>query len=271
MELIPLTDPAPISIHALLTESDQLRLLRRAAQIYFYPRSPYGERPCAGRIRCASMAFLSTLSLRRATIGPQVVADRVGISIHALLTESDSRGSVSMPRYLNFYPRSPYGERQSASYNAYLEDSISIHALLTESDHHNRYRFPHYRISIHALLTESDGFQGGQQLIGNNFYPRSPCGERPAHRFDGGEPSGISIHALLAESDFGKQKFNIGSPKFLSTLSLRRATSWQTCATDQQPNFYPRSPCGERLNQIISTNKRFNFYPRSPCGERQPE
>ena len=35
-----------------------------------------------------------------------------------------------------------------------------------------------------------------------------------------------------------------------------------------QHNFYPRSPCGERL-QIADIQITFaDFYPRSPCGER---
>ena len=58
----------------------------------------------------------------------------------------------------------------------------------------------------------------------NNFYPRSPCGERPAHCFDGGEASGISIHALLAESDYSAIYNSHCKALFLSTLSLRRAT-----------------------------------------------
>ena len=34
-------------------------------------------------------------------------------------------------------------------------------------------------------------------------------------------------------------------------------------------NFYPRSPCGERLAGPSGPAFLFNFYPRSPCGERQ--
>ena len=67
--------------------------------------------------------------------------------------------------------------------------------------------FQRIAISIHALLAESD-------LI--NTY----------HRIFG---EGISIHALLAESDGGPiVQLDIGT-KFLSTLSLRRATPfiWQ--------------------------------------------
>ena len=34
-------------------------------------------------------------------------------------------------------------------------------------------------------------------------------------------------------------------------------------------NFYPRSPCGERLpSKLKPPVKTHNFYPRSPCGER---
>ena len=57
----------------------------------------------------------------------------------------------------------------------------------------------------------------------SNFYPRSPCGERPAHVLGFGVSAVISIHALLAESD---------------DPALR--------AQKVKPDFYPRSPCGER-------------------------
>ena len=103
----------------------------------------------------------------------------------------------------------------------------------------------------------------------------------------------ISIHALLAESD--AMWFITGCPmqKFLSTLSLRRATSGCGTIMSKYPHFYPRSPCGERLS-LFSVEADFTrisihallaesdnivwhvlnraryFYPRSPCGERQP-
>ena len=73
-------------------------------------------------------------------------------------------------------------------------------------------------ISIHALLAESDN--STMNLVTGttkNFYPRSPCGERLKALFDTevGIPflstlidlvdspvAKISIHALLAESDY---------------------------------------------------------------------
>ena len=60
-------------------------------------------------------------------------------------------------------------------------------------------------------------------LIVSNFYPRSPCGERLQGQCPPGKEPVISIHALLAESDVnGDAPLN--------------------CFV----NFYPRSPCGER-------------------------
>ena len=106
----------------------------------------------------AGKLFLSTLSLRRATLG------RVGAGLHMS----------------NFYPRSPCGERQALGLPGWLRTLISIHALLAESDLCWTVSFSAGRISIHALLAESD-INGLRHKCANfYFYPRSPCGERPA-------------------------------------------------------------------------------------------
>ena len=76
-------------------------------------------------------------------------------------------------------------------------------------------------ISIHALLAESDVGAISQLQCILDFYPRSPCGERPSKTLQNWQKPHISIHALLAESDRG-WTLNINGPmKFLSTLSLR--------------------------------------------------
>ena len=102
-----------ISIHALLAESDKCSLSNPRKKPYFYPRSPCGERrpaggrtnstpdfyprsPCGERpvmhnIVFMPREFLSTLSLRRATINTYHRIFGGGISIHALLAESDLR------------------------------------------------------------------------------------------------------------------------------------------------------------------------------------
>ena len=150
-----------------------------------------------------------------------------------------------------------------------MPTQISIHALLAESDQRSASSLPSKSISIHALLAESDmpliRFCPGT----NNFYPRSPCGERRnvdcnyrsgCHYFYPRSPCGerpgenlinsigliISIHALLAESDDNKPTQSAGYKQFLSTLSLRRATNCTSIGRPKRLYFYPRSPCGER-------------------------
>mgnify|MGYP001329655784 CR=1 FL=1 len=81
---------AVISIHALLAESDVLRQGLGSWSSYFYPRSPCGERLIFAARHMAVGVFLSTLSLRRATL---------------------QRPAFSSP-CRNFYPRSPCGERR---------------------------------------------------------------------------------------------------------------------------------------------------------------
>ena len=56
---------------------------------------------------------------------------------------------------------------------------ISIHALLAESDWYNLHTTRGLEISIHALLAESDHKRPPPVKDLRNFYPRSPCGERP--------------------------------------------------------------------------------------------
>ena len=81
-------------------------------------------------------------------------------------------------------------------------------------------------ISIHALLAESDGCLCSQDRDDRDFYPRSPCGERrtrPIVVIGGGD--------FYPRSPCGERPTNAGRnglwPKFLSTLSLRRATQDQ--------------------------------------------
>ena len=78
----------------------------------------------------------------------------------------------------------------------------------------------------------------------------------------------ISIHALLAESDWLFLLPFCTRQQFLSTLSLRRATLVVTAFPGSVDNFYPRSPCGERPEHPQHKHVCMHFYPRSPCGER---
>ena len=80
-------------------------------------------------------------------------------------------------------------------------------------------------ISIHALLAESDGMSFSDMYPYDNFYPRSPCGERLVVNKQRPR-SYIFLSTLsLRRATFGKNKNAAESQKFLSTLSLRRATA----------------------------------------------
>ena len=102
-------------------------------------------------------------------------------------------------------------------------------------------------ISIHALLAESDCRAVSRRSRTGNFYPRSPCGERLFSVRSVVLHFRISIHALLAESDTPWGLNWCAGFLFLSTLSLRRATSTTGDLAQTVSDFYPRSPCGERL------------------------
>ena len=124
-----------ISIHALLAESDQRHPQTPNHPRNFYPRSPCGERLSTSIIGFSGRVFLSTLSLRRATVN----------------------GDVLSSCFVNFYPRSPCGERRPNPVSIVIAIIISIHALLAESDNLRVVDGSKSSIiSIHALLAESD-------------------------------------------------------------------------------------------------------------------
>ena len=142
-------------------------------RIYFYPRSPCGERPDRRARRLVWLYFYP----RSAPAAPRLF---LTISIHALLAESDQCCGEAARAADYFYPRSPCGERRGTVRRRGSLFLISIHALLAESDLAG--------LAVHHSFSA-------------NFYPRSPCGERPAHWLCYKPLVPISIHALLAESD----------------------------------------------------------------------
>ena len=213
-----------ISIHALLAESDGSFCPADSCGWHFYPRSPCGERRSEGTTATSAGIFLSTLSLRRATLAMAGYTKAEIISIHALLAESDYTAIVCAPPTLNFYPRSPCGERPIM---------VGAGTMILPF------------LSTLSLRRATAALSGGT-LSDVDFYPRSPCGERrsegttatsratflstlslrratrwpvPAEK-----GSSISIHALLAESDGPRLSSICPTRLFLSTLSLRRAT-----------------------------------------------
>ena len=101
----------PISIHALLAESDSQQPAGTTRTTYFYPRSPCGERQYHIFEDTSGATFLSTLSLRRATLKPPIQTHR-----QEHFYPRSPCGERRAPRFTpapsrNFYPRSPCGER----------------------------------------------------------------------------------------------------------------------------------------------------------------
>ena len=106
---------------------------------------------------------------------------------------------------MNFYPRSPRGERPQAVLLPLLEGVISIHAPREGSD----------PVSYGLLKTLS------------HFYPRSPRGERHHRPAESPRRRDISIHAPREGSDsLSDVTETLQSFLFLSTLPARGATAW---------------------------------------------
>ena len=169
--------------------------------------------------------FLSTLSLRRATVsrwtkspvdchfyprspcgerprGAHPVGKPADISIHALLAESDRRKWCRLHNpAVYFYPRSPCGERQLGSYSSVAHNIFLSTLSLRRATY-----------GIEKLICEM-----------MNFYPRSPCGERLEHS-DFSRKCRISIHALLAESD--NSYFHSFSSCNISIHALLAESDW---------------------------------------------
>ena len=80
---------------------------------------------------------------------------------------------------LNFYPRSPRGERLQKAMKKREKRTISIHAPREGSDVDD-YQFVRlWNISIHAPREGSDSASSSGTGVEDYFYPRSPRGERP--------------------------------------------------------------------------------------------
>ena len=125
-------------------------------------------------------------------------------------------------------------------------------------------------ISIHAPREGSD-FQdcdGAPILVISIHAPREGS-DRPAALYQ--RDRAISIHAPREGSDIDHPLSTMRRLRFLSTLPARGATRRPIRHMGQQPDFYPRSPRGERLVLMLMRMSSWSyFYPRSPRGERPP-
>ena len=150
-----------------------------------------------------------------------------------------------------------------------LIKEISIHALLAESDYAHFGWDAGADLFLSTLsLRRATCIKVPPPCYIQYFYPRSPCGERRASIVALVDRAIISIHALLAESDPHGPHNADCKGQFLSTLSLRRATQGKVCkalANRFLSTLSLRRATGPDSRRFCSNQ---NFYPRSPCGER---
>ena len=154
---------------------------------------------------------------------------------------------LSRAVWIDFYPRSPCGERRVTSSAGTIGKSFLSTLSLRR-----------------ATNSRADNVKRDE-----DFYPRSPCGERRRNGHNVNREHHISIHALLAESDVKTDTSKQFEVVFLSTLSLRRATKPKAlksrlCVISIHALLAESDPTAARNDQ-----DNMNFYPRSPCGERR--
>ena len=191
----------PISIHALLAESDVFGFTWLASRSYFYPRSPCGERPGKHaqqptqqdfypRSPCGERPDTLTDDVSTGDFYPRSPCGERRTTIITIFIASKFLSTLSLRRATSFgnsctqsVPISIHALLAESDLNlpsSPIDKNISIHALLAESDatSHDQEASSH-GISIHALLAESDESQPPCVRPTTYFYPRSPCGERP--------------------------------------------------------------------------------------------
>ena len=191
-----------ISIHAPREGSDWSRSSVRPAMRDFYPRSPRGERLCGGVVHNVDNSFLSTLPARGATF----TWSKFIKFCREFLSTLPARGATcvfllgALICEISIHaPREGSDELRKRSPSLYR---ISIHAPREGSDVRRQSLLPQDRgflstlpargatkdaaadelaisISIHAPREGSDGAKVAKQTEKQNFYPRSPRGERP--------------------------------------------------------------------------------------------
>ena len=173
-----------------------------SSTVYFYPRSPCGERPqIFYRVGIAIDISIHALLAESDCGLPTIKCPETTISIHALLAESDPQQCSFDQRFV-----------------------ISIHALLAESDRAFQ-NFPTVNreflstLSLRRATARSPQLSSATLFLSTLSLRRATRGAANCYL-----DNIISIHALLAESDGIGLVFLWWGVRFLSTLSLRRAT-----------------------------------------------
>ena len=169
--------------------------------MYFYPRSPCGER------------LYTDLDSSYGAL----------ISIHALLAESDRGGHINKARSQHFYPRSPCGERhararsgqQRSRFLSTLSLRRATRQLVTVC---SVIRFLSTLSLRRATCAGDSHFRLYNVFLSTLSLRRATCKSKSVQRRD----EFLSTLSLRRATVLGAAI--TAATKFLSTLSLRRAT-----------------------------------------------
>ena len=167
----------------------------------------------------------------------------------------------------HFYPRSPCGERLTTlTTSRRTEQFLSTLSLRRATTHADNRACKTAFLSTLSLRRATCRL--GLGLVRRAyFYPRSPCGERHATILVLHNPQYFYPRSPCGER-LVQPRLYPASTIFLSTLSLRRATSPRRSST-VTPSISIHALLAESDQWFINGKGRLAyFYPRSPCGER---
>ena len=211
----------------------------------FYPRPPWGGRPCYADDFVLFGKFLSTPSVGRGDVYLVLRFEAADISIHALRGEGD----VLRRRFC-------------------VVRQISIHALRGEGDRRSKRwgRFSMYfyprppwggRRKTERRTTDED-----------NFYPRPPWGGRQGLKAEQAAAAKFLSTPSVGRATPAPPGISCRSESFLSTPSVGRATVGQPQAQALDViSIHALRGEGDPGGMPAKTT-RSDFYPRPPWGGR---
>ena len=167
-----------------------------------------------------------------------------------------------------FYPRSPCGERQRAEHHANSQQEFLSTLSLRRATRRHR---GNDRRPVNFYPRSPCGErrnESSEHTDNGNFYPRSPCGERRDVIAVMTDAQSISIHALLAESDWPGL---LARPFFIISIHALLAESdrlFASSGVDFAISIHALLAESDAAHPDRLETAVYHFYPRSPCGER---
>ena len=236
----------------------------------FYPRHPCGWRPVkyqkinshtkvsihatrvggdllTCRIMMPCKMFLSTPPVWVATAQRKVPRHLCLVSIHATRVGGDRPRRRGGGPGLCFYPRHPCGWRRDVEIDIPGNAGFLSTPPVWVATAFAVYNPPGGVVSIHATRVGGDWAAFSAMLPSSVFLSTPPVwvatGERQYNRLD----IAVSIHATRVGGDQNTQISSCYTVRFLSTPPVWVATKAGAKAGGVGAGFYPRHPCGWRL------------------------